>query len=153
MAAISGTGRFSSQMLTYLGTQRTVSISNGYTGNVYKYATGEVVYPAPATVYQAYAAAGVVGNYSPDSYDMTKCYFISRGASVVHAETMAALTIDASASLGITPQAFLQSTNNKLSLSSAGYVAINYFRAPGNQIGASITPSNKDSLQARAIRG
>ena len=72
-------GRFSSQMLTYLGTQRTVENVGGSIANTYKYASGPTVFPSPGSISQAALGAGVVGSFSTSSYDSTKCYFLSRG--------------------------------------------------------------------------
>ena len=75
---ITSIGRFSSQMLTYLGTQRTVKSVTGAPANTFKYATGPTVFLPPDSYQQAALDYGVVGNYSPSAYDSTKCYFLSK---------------------------------------------------------------------------
>lgn len=141
-------------MLTYLGTQRTVKTSSGSVANTYKYATGPTVFPSPDSVSQADLGGGVVGNYSSSVYNSTRCYFLSRGAGVMYAETMTALAIDMAAVLGISTQELLEkaSVDGQLLLSSDAYRAFNNFRDPGNQVGIVTSVSNKQSLQAREIR-
>src|SRR5271165_5881407 len=101
-------GRFSSQMLTYLGVQRTVKIVNGQPQNIFKYANGYVSYPSPGSVSQADLGGGVVGNYSADTYNSTTCYFLSRGVGSLYADTMAGLAIDMAAMTNTDPQAMLE---------------------------------------------
>lgn len=151
---IASIGRFSSQMLTYLGTQRTVKSVSGSVANTYKYSTGPTVFPSPDSVSQAALGGGVVGNYSSDVYNSTKCYFMSRGAGDMYAESMAGLAIDMAATLGISTQALLEQTDDsgKLLFTSDAYRTFNMFRDPGNQVGVVTTVRNKDSLQAREIR-
>lgn len=151
---ISSIGRFSSQMLTYLGTQRTVKNIGGSTANTFKYATGPVVFPDPGSFNQALLGEGVVGSFSPNIYNTTKSYFLSRGASQVYADTMTALTIDIARSLGTTPMAFLEKVNpfGRLELTAEAYRSFNVFRDPGNQVGVVRSASNKNSFQSREIR-
>jgi hypothetical protein len=155
-ANIASIGRFSSQMLTYLGTQRTVQLTGGgQYSNTYKYATGPTVFPSPDSYQQAFLGGGVNGEFSPNSFDSVKCFFMSRGASVVYAETMAALAIDIAAILGVSPQSFLERTvtsGQQLMLTDDAYRAFNDLRDPGNQVGVVTTVNNKFSLQARQIR-
>lgn len=141
-------------MLTYLGTQRTVKSVTGAVANTYKYSTGPTVFPSPDSVSQSDLGGGVVGNYSPNAYNSTKCYFMSRGAGSMYADSMAGLAIDMAATLGISPQALLEQTDDsgKLLFTSDAYRAFNMFRDPGNQVGVVTTVRNKDSLQAREIR-
>ena len=141
-------------MLTYLGTQRTVKSVSGSEANTYKYSTGPTVFPSPDSVSQSALGGGVVGNYSSDVYNSTKCYFMSRGAGDMYAESMAGLAIDMAATLGISPQALLEQTDDsgKLLFTSDAYRTFNMFRDPGNQVGVVTTVRNKDSLQAREIR-
>lgn len=147
-------GRFSSQMLTYLGTQKTVKIVNNVPTNTFKYATGKTVFPSAGSVLQSDLGGGVVGNYSPNSFDSTKCYFLSRGVGSLYADTMAALAIDMAAQMGISPQALLESANlaGNVYFSENAYRAFNNLRDPGNQVGVTTTASNRHSLQARQIR-
>lgn len=151
---ISSIGRFSSQMLTYLGTQRTVKNVGGSPANTYKYATGPVVFPDPSSANQAMMGEGVVGSFSPNTYNTTKCYFLSRGASQVYADAMTSLTVDMARTLNTTPLAFLEKMNpaGKLELTAEAYRSFNVLRDPGNQVGAVKTVSNKNSLQSREIR-
>ena len=141
-------------MLTYLGTQRTVKSVSGSVANTYKYSTGPTVFPSPDSVSQSALGGGVVGNYSSDVYNSTKCYFMSRGAGDMYAESMAGLAIDMAATLGISTQALLEQTDDsgKLLFTSDAYRTFNMFRDPGNQVGVVTTVRNKDSLQAREIR-
>ncbi len=150
----SSLGRFSSQMLTYLGTQRMVAIVPGSVGNVYKYASGPTVYPSPGSVLQSTAGAGVVGSYSSAIYNSTTCYYLSRGASQLYADTMAALTIDTASIMGITPGELLvkSEVNGQMSLSSSAYIALNMLRDPGNQVGSATSVNNRNSLVATQIR-
>jgi hypothetical protein len=143
-------------MLTYLGTQRTVKWTGGdQYSNTYKYATGPTVFPSPDSYQQANLGGGVTGAWSPSSFDNVKCFFTSRGASTVYAETMAALAIDIAAILGVSPQSFLEQTvtgKTQLLLTADAYRAFNDLRDPGNQVGVVTTVNNKYSLQARQIR-
>lgn len=151
---IASIGRFSSQMLTYLGTQRTVKSVTGTALNTFKYSTGSPVFPNPGNIAQADLGGGVVGSYSPTVYNTTRCFFLSRGATLVYADTMTGLVIDTAAMLGVSVQYLLERTSagNKLRFSDEAYRAMNQLRDPGNQIG-SVTPvKNKNSLQASQIR-
>lgn len=147
-------GRFSSQMLTYLGTQKTVRTVNGNPTNTFKYSTGITVFPPAGSVAQADLGGGVVGNYSPAVYNSTKCYFLSRGAGTMYADTMAGLAIDIAATIGVSPQSFLEQseTQGKLLPSENAYRTFNLYRDPGNQVGTVTTVKNRYSLQARQIR-
>lgn len=151
---IAAIGRFSSQMLTNLGTQKTVKIVNGVPTNTFKYASGNTVFPSAGSVLQSDLGGGVVGNYSGNSYDSTKCYFLSRGVGPLYADTMTGLAIDMAAQLGISTQALLESVNSsgQLLFSENAYRAFNNLRDPGNQVGIVTTASNQYSLQARQIR-
>ena len=153
-ANIAAIGRFSSQMLTYLGTQKTVKTVNGVPTNTFKYQTGPTVFPNAGSLLQSDLGGGVVGNYSPTAFNTTKSYFLSRGASQVYADTMTGLAIDMAAQTGITPQKLLETPgfNGKLVFTDNAYRAFNNLRDPGNQVGTVTTASNKDSLQARQIR-
>lgn len=147
-------GRFSSQMLTYLGTQKTVKIINGVPTNTFKYATGIIVFPNAGSVSQANLGGGVVGNYSPSSFDSTKSYFLSRGVGAVYADTMTAIAIDMAAMTGVTPQSLLEQTDitGKLFFTENAYRAFNNLRDLGNQVGMVTSVDNKYSLQSRQIR-
>jgi hypothetical protein len=151
---IASIGRFSSQMLTYLGTQKTVKNVGGTYQNTFKYATGPTSFIDAGSLLQSMYGEGVVGNFSPSAYDTTKCYFISRGASVVYAETMTALVIDMAATLGVSPQTLLEQSEvlRKLTFSPNVYRMFNELRDPTHQVGTVTTVSNKSSLQARQIR-
>jgi hypothetical protein len=147
-------GRFSSQMLTYLGTQRTVALVNGVPTNTFKYANGPTTFPSPGSVSQADLGGGVVGNYSTAIFNSTTCYFLSRGIGPLYAETMAALAIDMAAMTGVNPQAMLEQAefNGELIFSENAYRAFNNLRDPGNQVGIVTSVNNKYSLQANQIR-
>lgn len=151
---VASIGRFSSQMLTALGTQRTVKTVNGVPTNTFKYGTGNYTFPSAGSISQAGLGLGVVGNYSPSSFDSTKCYFLSRGVGPLYADAMAGLAIDMAAMLGISPQALLEQTNTSgaLLFTEDAYRAFNNLRDPGNQVGTVTTASNRYSLQARQIR-
>ena len=151
---ITSIGRFSSQMLTYLGTQRTVRSSSGSVANTYKYSTGTTVFPSPDSASQSLLGEGVTGNYSPDAYNSAKCYFMSRGAGHMYADTMSGLVIDMAASLGVSVASLLENTdaNGRLLLTEDAYRSFNFFRDLGNQVGSVTEVSNKNSLQAREIR-
>ena len=152
--ATSTLGRFSAQMLTYLGTQRTVQNYNGAIANTFKYANGPIVYPSPDSILRGFDAPTDTGNYSPDTYNTITCFNLANGANNMYADTMAALTIDVAASMSISPvQLLFQSgTAGVLSLQSAGYASINQLRDPGNQIGNGAPISNSKSLIAGQIR-
>ena len=157
MADASGStlGRFSSQMLTYLGTQRTITtVSGGMAGNTYRYSSGPTSYPSPGSALQATSGAGVPGSYSPSVYNSVTCFYLSRGASPMYADTMAALTVDTAAMMGITPIAFLANSeiNGQLMLQAAGYTLMNTLRDPGNQTGTATSVSNQNSSVATQIR-
>lgn len=151
---ISSIGRFSSQMLTYLGTQRTVKSSSAGSVNTYKYSTGPTFFPDPGSVSQADLGGGVVGNYSASAYNSTRCYFLSRGAGVMYAEAMTAMTIDMASVLGISPQELLEKSTatGHMLLSADAYRTFNILRDPGNQVGIVTAVNNRQSLQAREIR-
>lgn len=147
-------GRFSSQMLTYLGTQKTVRYVGGVPTNTFKYATESTTFPNAGSLLQSDLGGGVVGNYSPSSFDSVKCYFLSRGAGNLYAETMAGLAIDMASMLGISPQALLEQTEvgGQLLFSPNAYRAFNNLRDPGNQVGVVTSVDNRFSIQARQIR-
>lgn len=153
-ANIATIGRFSSQILTNLGTQRTVKTVNGNPTNTFKYSNGPTVFPSAGSVSQSAVGGGVVGSYSLSAFDSTKCYFLSRGAGAMYAEAMAGLAIDMASMIGISPQALLEQsdTNGKLLFTENAYRAFNNLRDPGNQVGTVTSVDNKYSLQARAIR-
>jgi len=154
-SSTSSLGRFSSQMLTYLGTQRTVAIvPGGIAGNTYQYASSPTSYPSPGSVLEATGGAGVPGNYSPAVYNSITCFFLSRGATQLYADTMAALVIDTATLMGLTPANFLAQSeiNGQLQLQSIGYTSINMLRDPGNQIGTATSVSNQNSLVSSQIR-
>jgi hypothetical protein len=147
-------GRFSSQMLTYLGTQRTVKNVTGTLVNTFKYSYGPTTFPSPGSISQAALGAGVVGSYSLEAYNSTKCYYLSRGASEVYADTMTGLTIDIATILGISPAELLvkSEVNGTTSLTQDAYKAFNLLRSNGNQVGTAASVNNKNSLQASQIR-
>jgi hypothetical protein len=151
---ISTTGRFSSQMLTYLGTQKTVKVVGGSIANTYKYASGTTVFPNPSSKSQATLGAGVVGSLTATAYDYTKCYFINRGSSHVYADTISAMTIDIAAMLGVSVHDLLANSeiNGQMSLTLDSYSAFNKLRDPGNQLGIATSVDNRYSSQARQIR-
>ena len=153
-SSIASLGRFSSQMLTYLGTQRTVTNVGGIPANTFIYASGPTSFPDPGSVSQSALGAGVVGNYSSAIFNSTTCYFLSRGVGPLYADTMAALAIDMAAMIGINPQAMLEQAelNGELIFSDNAYRAMNNLRDPGNQIGTATSVNNKYSLQASQIR-
>lgn len=151
---ITAIGRFSSQMLTYLGTQRTVKSSNGTPVNTFKYSTGYNIFPEPGSVSQADLGGGVVGNYSSTVYNSTKCYFLSRGVGQLYADTMTGLAIDMATMLGISTESLLEQSNlsGQLLFTSDAYRSFNMLRDTGNQIGIVTTVDNRYSFQARQIR-
>lgn len=151
---VSSIGRFSSQMLTLLGEQKTVKIINGVPTNTFKYSTGSTTFPSAGSALQSNLGAGVVGNYASSAFDSTKCFFLSRGVGNLFADTMAALAIDMSYQLGISPQALLEqvSVNGQLAFTENAYRSLNNLRDTGNQVGTVTTASNRNSLQARQIR-
>lgn len=153
-ASVTSIGRFSSQMLTYLGTQKTVKSVDGNPTNTFQYATGPTTFPSAGSLSQSYLGGGVSGSYSPEEYNTTKCYFLSRGASEVYADTMTGLVIDMSLMLGVTPQSLLEKFNvgGKTMFTNEAYTAMNMLRDPGNQVTTVTTVDNALSLQARAIR-
>lgn len=150
---ITSNGRFSSQMLSALGMQKTVKYADGNPVNEFKYNTG-FTFPSPGSLLLSDIGGGVVGNYSPTVYDSVKCYFISRGASLVVADTMAGLAIDMAAQIGVSAQELLETAdvNGKLSFSENAYRAMNNLRDSGNQVGVVTSVDNRNSLQARQIR-
>lgn len=151
---IASIGRFSSQMLTYLGTQRTVKNVSGSVANTYKYSSGTPVFPSPDSVSQSDLGGGVVGNYAPNVFNSTRCYFLSRGSGPLYADTMTGLAIDMAASLGVSVQSLLEQSevNGQLLFTADAYRSFNTLRDPGNQVGIATAVNNKFSLQAREIR-
>ncbi len=151
---ISSIGRFSSQMLSYLGTQRSVQVVDGVFANVFTYpTTSNEIYPSPSSAQLYQYGVQVVGNISPTMYDNIKCFFLSRGASSVYADTMTALVADISTVLNVSPQALLESSevNGQFVLANSAYQAFNELRDPANQIGQVTPISNRNSLSARQI--
>ena len=153
-ANIATIGRFSSQMLTYLGTQRTVKTVGGTPQNTFKWSQGPTTFPTPGSVSQADLGGGVVGNYSAATYNSTVCYFLSRGTGPLYAQAMTGLAIDMATMLGISTQSLLEQAevSGKLLFSPDAYRAFNLLRDPGNQVGVVTTVSNRNSLKAREIR-
>lgn len=151
---ITSIGRFSSQMLTYLGTQKIVESVEGAVANTFKYETGPTTFTSPDSLSQAYLGGGVSGSIETSSYNSTKCYFLSRGAGDVYADTMTALVLDMATMLGVTPQSLLEQVdaNGKLFFSEDAYRSMNVLRDPGNQLGVVTSIDNRYSLQARQIR-
>ena len=151
---ISSTGRFSSQMLTYLGAQRIVQNINGSPANVFSYATGPVSYINAGSFLQSTLGNGVVGSYSSTIYNYVRCYFLSRGVGNTYADTMAAITIDVASIMGVTPQNLLEQSESfsKLMFSPDAFRFFNELRDPSHQIGKATTPSNSKSLLSREIR-
>ena len=153
-ANIASVGRFSSQMLTYLGTQRTVKSIGNTPTNTFKYATGTVALPNAASMLQANRSTGVIGNYAPDTYNSTKSYFLSRGAGPSYADAMTGLAIDMASILGTSPAALLEQVTptGKLMFTENVYRSFNLLRDPGNQVGIVTSVNNRYSIQAREIR-
>ena len=151
---ISSIGRFSSQMLTYLGTQKTVQSRQGTVVNTFKYATGPASFVDPGSLAQSALGEGVSGSYAPDTYNYARCYFLSRGATVVYADTMTALAIDMATMLGVSVQNLLEKINptGQLLLTPDAYRSLNVLRDPGNQVAIVTSVDNRYSLQAREIR-
>ena len=152
---IASLGRFSSQMLSYLGTQRTVQNVDGTYSNVFKYATGPTTFVEPDSYQQATLGYGVVGNFSPDDYNATVAFFQSKGTTQVYSDTMTSLAIDIAALMQMSPQAFLESTTSagQFQLTDQAYAIFNILRDPGHQVGTATPTINSQSLQARQIRG
>ena len=153
-SSLSSIGRFSSQMLTYLGTQRTVKTVTDAPSNTFKYSSGYTVFPSPGSVSQAALGSGVVGSYSSSDYNSTKCYFLSRGATQLYADTMTGLAIDIASTLGISPSSLLTGleVNGLTALTPDAYRVFNLLRDSGNQVGIATSIDNRNSLQAKQIR-
>lgn len=153
-ANISTIGRFSSQMLTYLGTQKTVNGLQGGLTNSFKYASGPTTFAPPDSASQAMLGTGVSGSYSLDDYNKTKCYFLSRGSSYLHADTMTGLIIDMASMIGVSSTSLLASVevNGQLTLTNDAYRAFNMLRDTGNQLSKVTDINNSQSLQCRQIR-
>ncbi len=151
---ISSIGRFSSQMLTYLGVQRTVTSNGSDTVNTYKYSSGTTVFPDPGNISQSDLGGGVSGSYNASTYDSTRCYFLSRGVGLLYADTMTGLAIDMAAALGISVPSLLEqvNTNGQILFTEDAYRMFNVFRDTGNQVGIATTTDNAYSLQAREIK-
>jgi hypothetical protein len=153
-ANISTIGRFSSQMLTYLGTQKTVRTVTGTPSNTFKYSFGPTVFPNPGSMRQSDLGGGVSGAWSPVYFDSIKAFFLSRGATQVYADTMAAMTLDIAAVLQVTPQSLIEKSEfvGQLRLDPNAYRVFNELRDPGHQLGTATSVKNRNSLQAREIR-
>lgn len=151
---VASIGRFSSQMLTYLGTQRTVKSVTGNPANTFKYSNGTTVFPSPGSLEQSTLGLGVSGSYPIEWYNNTRCYFIGRGATVMYAESMTGLVIDIATALGVTPQSLLEQAevSGQLLFTANAYRTFNMLRDPGHQVGIVTSVSNKQSLKAREIR-
>jgi len=151
---ISTVGRFSSFMLTYLGTQKTVKTVSGNSTNTFKYNTEPTVFPSSGSISQSYLGGGVVGSLKTSNYNSIKCFFLSRGASEVYADTMTSLTLDIATMTGVSPISLLEAAEDsgRLMLTDNAYSAFNNLRDPGNQVGKVTAVDNRYSLQARQIR-
>jgi len=152
---IPGLGRFSSQMLSYLGTQRTASVTPSGVYNVFKYTTGDTTFTSPGSAKMGNLGAGVVGNVSGGTFDQIKCYYLSRGASQVYADTMTMLTVDIAATLGITPMVLIERAQHdgKVLFSDATMTAFNNLRDPSHQVANSTSINNRQSFKSNEIRG
>jgi len=149
-------GRFSSQMLTYLGTQRIVQQSGNYAFNQFIDALGPTFYVEPGSAQQSNLGAGVVvGSVSSTTFDVIKGYFLSRGASSVYADTMTMLTVDICAILGITPMSFVEQIDQQgiIYLNNSLLSAFNLLRSPGNQIANATSVNNRKSSVSNQVRG
>jgi hypothetical protein len=153
MANLTSVGRFSSQMLTQLGAQRLVQNVTGQYVNTYKYSNGNTTFIEPGALQQSNLGALVVGNFAPTTYDNTKSFFLSRGASTAYADTMAALAIDMASILQISVQQLLENAEltGQLLLTDVAYSAFNTLRDPGNQVGSIKSVSNRSSYKSREI--
>jgi len=151
---LASVGRFSSQMLTYLGVQRTVKLVNGQPQNTFIYDTGPVSFPSPGSVAQADLGGGVSGNYTSDLYNATTSYFLSRGIGPLYADTMTGLAMDMATMQSTDPITMLAQAeyNGLLAFTNNSYIAMNNLRDPGNQIGSVTDVNNANSLQANQIR-
>lgn len=151
---IPGLGRFSSQMLSYLGVQRTVTQSATGTYNNFKYSSGDSVFPSPGSARMSNLGLGVIGNVSPDMLNRVKSYYLSRGASNVYADTMTMLTLDIATTLRITPIAFIElvEVDGKVLFTDDIMTSFNGLRDPSHQIAQSSDVNNRISFKAREIR-
>jgi hypothetical protein len=151
---VASIGRFSSQMLTYLGTQKTVKNVTGSANNTFKYSNGTTVFPDPGSLQQSMPGAGVSGSYPLEWYNNVKSYFLGRGASQLYADTMTGMAIDVALSLGITPQSLLEQVDpsGKLLLTTNAYRSLNMLRDPSHQVGIVTAVDNRYSPKAREIR-
>lgn len=153
--ALASTGRFSSQLLTNLGTQRTVRTVQGSVANTFKYATTTAVFSDPSFITNLILADNVVvGSCAPTVFDRTRCFFLSRGATTAYADVMTTLTVDMSAMLGVSTVELLEKSevSGKLDFSANAYYEFNKLRDPGHQVSMSSAIDNRKSLQARQIR-
>lgn len=151
---IPGLGRFSSQMLSYLGTQRTVSVTPTGIYNVFKYALGPTTYPSPGSKRMSALGFGVVGSLSGGTYDKIRSYYISRGASIVYADTMTMLTVDIAISLGVTPISLIEKVERegKVLFTDDMMIAFNTLRDPSHQVSRSVNVNNRNSFKSNEIR-
>lgn len=147
-------GRFSSQMLTYLGTQRTVKSVTGSPANTFRYSKGTTIFPDPGSLQQSELDVGVSGSYPIEWYNNVKSYFLGRGASQMYADAMTGLAIDMATAIGITPQELLEQVDptGKLLLSANAYRSMNFLRDPSHQLATVTSVDNRLSLKAREIR-
>ncbi len=146
--------RFSSQILSLLGAQPKATSNNGTPAITLSYGSGISTTYNYSSINQASLGNGVVGSFSSDIYNEVKCYFMSRGANIMYADTMAALLIDMAAMIGINPITLLEvsNINNVLSFSENAYRAMNNLRDQGNQIGSVTDVVNSNSQIRRQIR-
>jgi hypothetical protein len=150
-AEVTAVGRFSSQMLTYLGTQKTVKTVTTGPHNTFKYAQGDTFFVEPSKVE---LIDGVVGSMDATTFYSTRAYFTSRGASLAYAETMAALAIDISKFLNTPIRTFLDnlSKEGQILFSDEAYRAFNMLRSTSHQVGRATSIDNTLSFKARQIR-
>lgn len=137
-----------------MGTQRTIQDVGGSFVNTFKYIYGPTTFVDAGSLLQSKLGGGVVGNFTPTSYDSTKSYFLSRSTGTMYADTMTALTFDIASIMNLSPQTLLErsETLGGMMLPPNAYRVFNELRDPTHQVGVVTTVSNRNSLQARAIR-
>lgn len=154
-SSTTNTGRFSAQLLSSMGIQRTIRTVQGAVANTFKYATGDGTMQGILPMRSmASTTATEPGYCSPSVYNQTRCFYLDRGASSAYADTMTIVSLDMGRLLGISTANLLEQSevSGKMDFSDVAYYVMNSLRSRGDQVAAVSITNNRRSKQARQIR-